>query len=70
MDVEERQCEDCGGMMRKLITTRYSVGGRELDYVEENLGHEPVRIRSAKQLDQEMKRRGLYMRSNPKRRWW
>ena len=57
--IEERikDCE-CGGIMKRLVTTSYHVVP-DVDFVTENITGEPVRITSRRQLDGLLKKHGL-----------
>jgi len=62
----ERACE-CGGSADRVVTTRYTVGSDACDYVENNLGHDPVRVTSWKQLERMAADRKLTPRHKG---WW
>lgn len=57
---EETQECDCGGEMKRLITTSFSAHGDIDPYLDENIGREPVWIKSKKHRRQVMKREGVY----------
>lgn len=50
---------DCGKVMERLITATRIQGDIE-PYVEYNMGHEPVYIKSRQHYYQELKKRGLH----------
>jgi putative FmdB family regulatory protein len=52
-------CESCGGDMRRLISAP-RVNPAWQEYLEENMGQDPVHIRSREHYKQELQKRGLH----------
>lgn len=53
-----KRCPRCGALSRPLVSEGVQIATFK-PYVEYNLGHEPVRVTSAKQLEREAEARGL-----------
>ena len=64
---EERMVHgDCGNTMKRVISSP-NIAPPWFDYVEENMGHDPVHIGSRTQRDRLEKERGLYGKGG--KRW-
>ena len=55
--------ECCGLPMRRLVTINFHVHGDLEPYLDENLGHDPVWVKSKKHREQLCKERGLIIKS-------
>ena len=69
VDERTRACS-CGGQMARLITSRYNINPGTYDYVEDNLGPNPVRINGREHLERVMRREGVSARSAKGKEWW
>lgn len=58
-DERDVPCKTCGEPTQRVWKSAPKVHGDECDYIDENLGPEPIRIRSKSQRKQLMKERGL-----------
>jgi len=58
-DDRQTPCRTCGAPTERVWVTATAVIGDEIDYVDDNLGPEPIRIRSKAERRRLMKERGL-----------
>ena len=59
----DQSCIKCGADMNRIIGRDVNVAGDLEPYVEYNLGHEPVYIKSRRHLDDICKKEGVYPKS-------
>ncbi len=63
--LESCHCPECGGIAKKIFSGTRFVPFKP--YVEYDLGPKPVEITSKKQLEKELKSRGLMMDNRPQK---
>jgi len=61
---------DCGGRMNRVISSGYGINAGTFDYVEENLGANPVRITGREHLERVMREQKVSARSPKGKEWW
>ena len=55
-------CDDCGVFTKRTFSTGVTIGDDIEPYLEENIGHEPIFIKSRKHINEICKERGLYVK--------
>jgi len=60
-------CPRCGGVAKRIFSSRYYINP-DIDYVTDNVTGEPKRYTSRRQLDADLKERGLYQKVG--KGWW
>lgn len=67
IDELTHECERCGGVSKRVLTSSYYVVG-DIDFVTDNVSGEPKRYTSRRALEAELKERGLTQKVG--KGWW